>query len=127
MAAEVRRFERFCSEERSFGVEVERVIQEIDELAQEGVEHAEAELEVCQTECGIMRDRMRKAREGEYPICYTSHQPLNLDIFRPRKRSFPQCLCSWYSTSSCSRRVSHGCEDCASWPKTFHIGVIVRL
>jgi hypothetical protein len=71
MAAEVERFERLCSEERSFAVEIEKAIQEVDRLAQRDVLYAEAKLEACQMECATLRDRLQKAREGKYPFYHT--------------------------------------------------------
>ena len=65
LAVHVQRFEQLCSKERSFGVEVERAIQDIDELAQRDVTHAEAELEACRTECEAFRNRLQRACEGE--------------------------------------------------------------
>ena len=70
MAAEVERFERLCLEERSYGVKTEKVIQEIDNLAQSDVTYAEAKLEACQVECAALRDRLQKAREGQCPFYY---------------------------------------------------------
>ena len=60
-------FERLCSEERSFGVEVERTIHHIDELAQRDVTRAEAELGAWGMQCEAFRDRLQSARESEYP------------------------------------------------------------
>jgi hypothetical protein len=59
-------FERLCSEEQSFGVEVARTIHEIDRLAQKPAAHAEAELRVCRMECDALRDRLKRAFEGRY-------------------------------------------------------------
>ena len=67
VAADVERFERLCSEERSFGVKVERTIKDIEGLAQKEVMHAEAELEACRVECEALRDRLQRARKGECP------------------------------------------------------------
>ena len=57
MAAEVERFERLCLEERSFGVKIEKAIQEIDNLAQRDVTYAEAKLEACQV--AVCRKRVK--------------------------------------------------------------------
>ena len=70
MAAEVERFERLCLEERSFGVKIEKAIQEIENLAQRDVTNAIAKLEACQAECAAVRDRLQKAREGWCPLYY---------------------------------------------------------
>ena len=70
MAAEVERFERLCLEERSFGVKIEKAIQEMDNLAQRDVMYAEAKLEACLVECAALRDRLQKAREGQCPFYY---------------------------------------------------------
>ena len=61
----VAKFERLCAEERSFGVEVERTIHNIDELTQKDVTHAEAELAAWRIECDRLRDRLQRALEGE--------------------------------------------------------------
>jgi hypothetical protein len=67
IAAETELFERLCSEERSFGARIERTIQEIDDLAQGDVTHAEAKFKECQIESAAVRDRLQKAREGSCP------------------------------------------------------------
>jgi hypothetical protein len=67
ITTEVERFERLCSEERSFGIEIEKTIQKIDEIAQKDLAYAEAELEQYQLECVALKERLQKAREGEYP------------------------------------------------------------
>ena len=72
VVAPIERYEQLCSEERSFGVEVERAILHIDELSQKEVTHAEAELETCRMECAAMRKRMQGACEGECPF---NHAP----------------------------------------------------
>ena len=56
--------------EESFGVKIEKSIQEIDNLAQRDVTYAEAKLEACQMECAALRDRLQKAREGQRPYYY---------------------------------------------------------
>ena len=86
-------FERLCSEERSFAVEVERTIQDIDKLAQRDVTRAEAELGAWGMECEAFRDRLQRAREGEYPFYHTLNRPLNLGyISFQGKKSTPTVL-----------------------------------
>ena len=60
-------FERLCSEEQSFGVEVERTIHKIDELTQRDVMRAEADLGACRAECDALRDRLQRALKGKCP------------------------------------------------------------
>lgn len=71
VVANIERFERLCSEERSFGLEVESAIQDMDRLVQRDVAHAEAELETCRMECEALRNRLQRAREGESPFYHT--------------------------------------------------------
>jgi len=93
VVAQVERFERLCSEERSFGVEVETAIQDIDELARRDVTHAEAELEVCRMECEPLRNRLQRAREGRCPFYHIWDQPLNLEYaLLQGKKSSPTLL-----------------------------------
>lgn len=73
VVAHIERYEQLCSEERSFGVEVERAILHIDELSQREVTRAEAELEKSRMECEAMRKRMQGAREGECPFNHTRY------------------------------------------------------
>ena len=60
-------FERLCSEEQSFGVEVERTIHKIDELTQRDVMRAEVDLDAWRTECDALRDRLQRALKGKCP------------------------------------------------------------
>ena len=69
-AAEVERFERLCLEERSFGAKIEKAMQEIDNLAQKDVTYVVAKLEACQVECAAVKDRLQKARKGQFPYYY---------------------------------------------------------
>ena len=61
-------FERLCSEEQSFGVEVERTIHKIDGLTQRDIMRAEADLGACRAECDALRNRLQRALKGKCPF-----------------------------------------------------------